>query len=108
MDSASGHYRSLVDKQFGKPSSSASSSMLAVESSGQLNVLDSELLGSSTTNGSISSGNDVSNAVINFKNVTFAYPTRPSKRVFDDFSLTIKRGETLALVGKSVFESYPH
>jgi ATP-binding cassette subfamily B (MDR/TAP) protein 1 len=38
--------------------------------------------------------------VINFKNVTFVYPTRPSKRVFDNFSLTVKRGETLALVGK--------
>lgn len=38
---------------------------------------------------------------INFKNVSFAYPTRPAKKIFDDFNLSIRCGETVALVGPS-------
>jgi len=36
-----------------------------------------------------------------FQNVDFAYPTRPDSKVFDNFSLTIKGGSTVALVGQS-------
>jgi len=103
MDAPSGHYRALVEKQFGKLPSSESSSILAVDSSGHLNSLEnsvSEPTGKVDLNSSISQGESVSNAVIKFNNVTFAYPTRPSKLIFDDFSLTVRRGETLALVGK--------
>jgi len=35
------------------------------------------------------------------RNVSFAYPTRPNKKVFDGFSLNIRSGETIALVGPS-------
>jgi ABC-type multidrug transport system fused ATPase/permease subunit len=36
-----------------------------------------------------------------FENVTFAYPTRPEVNVFQNFSLQIKPGTTVALVGPS-------
>ena len=36
-----------------------------------------------------------------FENICFSYPSRPEQRVLDGFSLTIKPGETVALVGPS-------
>lgn len=36
---------------------------------------------------------------IEFKNVTFAYPTRQETNIFDGFSLKIEAGKTVALVG---------
>ena len=39
------------------------------------------------------------NGAIEFQNVTFAYPTRQESNVLDGFSLTIKPGSTVALVG---------
>ena len=38
---------------------------------------------------------------IRFDNVTFAYPSRPDTIVLDGFSLTVRPGETVALVGPS-------
>jgi ATP-binding cassette subfamily B protein len=38
---------------------------------------------------------------INFENVTFAYPSRPSTLALDDVSLSISPGETVAFVGPS-------
>lgn len=38
---------------------------------------------------------------IMFDNVTFSYPTRPENNVFNGMSLTIKAGQTVALVGPS-------
>lgn len=38
---------------------------------------------------------------IEFKNVTFSYPSRPHKKVLEGFSLAIQQGETVALVGPS-------
>jgi ATP-binding cassette subfamily B protein len=38
---------------------------------------------------------------IAFDNVSFAYPSRPDKTVFDDLSFTIAHGETVAIVGPS-------
>lgn len=35
------------------------------------------------------------------KDVNFAYPTRPKNPVMSDFSIEIKPGETVALVGES-------
>jgi ABC-type multidrug transport system fused ATPase/permease subunit len=37
----------------------------------------------------------------NFKDVTFSYPTRPKKNVLGGFDLSIRQGETVALVGPS-------
>lgn len=39
--------------------------------------------------------------LIAFKQVSFAYPTRPHKKVMDDFNLSIYRGQTIGLVGPS-------
>jgi len=36
-----------------------------------------------------------------FQKVSFSYPTRPSERAIDDFSLTVEPGETVAIVGPS-------
>ena len=38
---------------------------------------------------------------LTFSNVGFAYPTRPNKPILDKFSLAVKQGEVLALVGPS-------
>lgn len=38
---------------------------------------------------------------IRFDKVVFAYPSRPDTKVLDGFSLTVKPGETVALVGPS-------
>ncbi|XP_061480464.1 ATP-binding cassette sub-family B member 10, mitochondrial isoform X2 [Rhineura floridana] len=38
---------------------------------------------------------------LEFKNVQFAYPTRPEALVFQDFTLTIPAGSVMALVGPS-------
>lgn len=38
---------------------------------------------------------------IEFKNVTFRYPTRPEQKVLDNFSATFEEGKTTAIVGAS-------
>jgi len=38
---------------------------------------------------------------IEFKNVCFAYPTRPDIKVLIDFNMTVKQGQNVALVGSS-------
>ncbi len=38
---------------------------------------------------------------ISFRNLTFAYPSRPGVRVLDNFSLEVPSGKTVALVGAS-------
>jgi ATP-binding cassette, subfamily B (MDR/TAP), member 1 len=40
--------------------------------------------------------------VIELENVTFAYPTRPSVTVLNDFTLTIPAGKVTALVVSSI------
>ncbi|XP_016452033.1 ABC transporter B family member 11 isoform X1 [Nicotiana tabacum] len=44
---------------------------------------------------------DQSKGVIEFKEVCFAYPTRPNIQVLHGFNLTILSGQTIALVGES-------
>jgi ABC-type multidrug transport system fused ATPase/permease subunit len=36
---------------------------------------------------------------IEFKNVTFAYPSHPNVIIFKNFNLTVQPGKTVALVG---------
>jgi ATP-binding cassette subfamily B protein len=38
---------------------------------------------------------------IEFKSVSFAYPTRPNAKILDDLSFSVKTGETVAIVGPS-------
>lgn len=40
-------------------------------------------------------------ALIAFKDVKFTYPSRPENIIFDGLNLTVRKGETLALVGPS-------
>lgn len=41
------------------------------------------------------------NGEVRFENVTFAYPSRPDQVILRDFNLTLKPGQTVALVGSS-------
>jgi len=38
---------------------------------------------------------------IEFKNISFAYPTRPGNKILDNISLSIKKNSKVALVGES-------
>jgi ATP-binding cassette subfamily B (MDR/TAP) protein 1 len=38
---------------------------------------------------------------VTFKDVSFVYPSRPNEYALDNFAITIERGQTLALVGRS-------
>jgi ATP-binding cassette subfamily B (MDR/TAP) protein 1 len=37
---------------------------------------------------------------IEFRNVSFSFPTRPDEPVFTNFNLTIESGKTVAIVGE--------
>jgi len=86
-----GHYRTLVEKQersgnslpSSRSSSEADLTNLDDDSGIKVSVIDKGILH------------------FEFKDVKFAYPTRPSKNVFNGFNLSINRGETVALVGPS-------
>ena len=41
------------------------------------------------------------NCEIDFRNVTFVYPTRPTQHALSNFTIQVPAGKTLALVGKS-------
>ena len=43
---------------------------------------------------------DKLDGVVEFKNVSFAYPTRPDVQVLKNVSFTVQPGEIVALVGK--------
>lgn len=50
------------------------------------------------------SGKSLPNSIsgeIKFENVCFAYPTRPSQKILDNFNLTIAAGTSCALVGET-------
>ncbi|KAF5856053.1 hypothetical protein ETB97_007974 [Aspergillus alliaceus] len=44
---------------------------------------------------------DINACRIEFKNVVFTYPSRPTRRALDNLSITVEPGQTLALVGQS-------
>ncbi|NXF25670.1 ABCBA protein, partial [Rhodinocichla rosea] len=52
-------------------------------------------------NEGITLGKDVFRGALEFKDVEFAYPTRPEVSIFKDFSLSIPAGSVMALVGPS-------
>ena len=45
---------------------------------------------------------DKLDGVVEFKNVSFSYPTRPNVQVLKDISFTAQPGEMVALVGKYI------
>jgi ATP-binding cassette subfamily B (MDR/TAP) protein 1 len=91
-----GHYFSLVQKQEHSLESGA-----AVENSGLAKNASEGNLEAAT--GSTVDLCALTNYTpqLTFSNVSFAYPTRPNKLILDKFSLTVKQGEVLALVGPS-------
>uniref|UniRef100_U3JL57 ATP-binding cassette sub-family B member 10, mitochondrial n=1 Tax=Ficedula albicollis TaxID=59894 RepID=U3JL57_FICAL len=52
-------------------------------------------------NEGITLGKDIFRGALEFKDVEFAYPTRPESSIFKDFSLSIPAGSVMALVGPS-------
>ncbi|KAM6407134.1 LOW QUALITY PROTEIN: ATP-binding cassette sub-family B member 10, mitochondrial [Pluvialis apricaria] len=52
-------------------------------------------------NEGITLGKDTFRGALEFKDVEFAYPTRPETSIFKDFSLSIPAGSVMALVGPS-------
>jgi ATP-binding cassette subfamily B (MDR/TAP) protein 1 len=96
MVAETGYYRNLVNKQdeaANRPLSSQNSSRLSLgASSGDLQALDGEEVELSKEAGA---------PVIEFKDITFSYPTRSAKKVLNGFNLKVRRGETVALVGPS-------
>lgn len=84
-----GHYRALVEKQERKPTSLNPS---RENSSMDLAKMDAP---PTTSSNGVSSGTPH----FQFKDVVFAYPTRPQKKVFKGLNLSIAQGETVALVG---------
>ncbi|XP_056342387.1 ATP-binding cassette sub-family B member 10, mitochondrial [Oenanthe melanoleuca] len=52
-------------------------------------------------NEGITLGKDTFRGALEFKDVEFAYPTRPESSIFKDFSLSIPAGSVMALVGPS-------
>jgi ATP-binding cassette subfamily B (MDR/TAP) protein 1 len=88
MVASTGYYRNLVEKQNQAATSRMGSNISSPYGS------DKDLAG--MDQGGVP---DVGEPVIEFKNVSFAYPTRPKKRILEDFNLKITKGETVALVG---------
>eukprot|EP00980_Cylindrotheca_fusiformis_P009378 scaffold2049_cov108-Cylindrotheca_fusiformis.AAC.4 len=101
MAASTGYYRGLVDKQ-----NKAVNRVPSHGSEQDINRAPSDM---STPHGSEQdmagleqSGTPVEkDTVLEFKNVVFAYPTRPKKCILEDFNLKIGKGETVALVGPS-------
>ncbi|XP_030354743.1 ATP-binding cassette sub-family B member 10, mitochondrial isoform X3 [Strigops habroptila] len=52
-------------------------------------------------NEGVTLGKDTFRGALEFKDVEFAYPTRPETSIFKDFSLSIPAGSVMALVGSS-------
>ena len=86
------YYRRLVEKQEGSGESGSGPPSRSSSVVDALDRMDSAIEAGST-HGELPH--------IAFKHVHFAYPTRPQKKVLKNFSLSIARGDTVALVGPS-------
>lgn len=93
-----GYYKKLVEKQDGTKNNSESNSAISSR-----NNSSNDLVGLSKANETSTLPTDGFPGVphIQFRNVKFAYPTRPKKLIFDGFNLDIEQGSTVALVGPS-------
>jgi ATP-binding cassette subfamily B (MDR/TAP) protein 1 len=86
------YYRRLVEKQEGFEEEEEAS---LSRSSSRVSLLEGNPQGDSVKEMTASA----STPHVEFKNVTFAYPSRPHKKVLEGFNLAIQQGETVALVG---------
>jgi len=91
-----GYYKKLVEKQDGTKNNSESNSAL---SSRNNSAVDLKGLAEGETQTTCNHMEGIPH--ISFRNVKFAYPTRPKKIIFDGFNLDIDQGSTVALVGPS-------
>jgi ABC-type multidrug transport system fused ATPase/permease subunit len=98
-----GYYRKLVEKQDHTAENSENGSALSSRNNSEADLTK------------LNGGNDAEDYQVRdtniliphfaFRNVSFSYPTRPKKLVFDEFNLEIKQGETIALCGPRYVES---
>jgi len=96
MASEGGHYRKLVEKQ--EHSLDTGALVEANKNGSEPNL--ASITGS--TGDLMALGKDSqARTQLRFKGIRFAYPTRPNKPILDNFNITVKQGETLALVGPS-------
>lgn len=91
-----GYYRKLVEKQDHTAENSENPS---ARSSRNNSEVDLTKLESNTIEQSQALDINMLIPHFAFRNVSFSYPTRPKKLVFDEFNLIIKQGETIALCG---------
>eukprot|EP00980_Cylindrotheca_fusiformis_P009868 scaffold2184_cov128-Cylindrotheca_fusiformis.AAC.14 len=89
MVASTGYYRSLVEKQKKAVDRVPSDMSSPYGSEQDLAELDRSDI------------SEVKDIVLDFKDVSFSYPTRPKKRILEEFNLKVGRGETVALVGPS-------
>lgn len=102
MEHAAGQYRSLVEKQEHGLESSATGIKVPSRNNSEANL--ASITGSSGD--LMALGVDRRKSIGNitqlrFHDVRFAYPTRPRKPILDKFNLSVRQGETIALVGPS-------
>lgn len=100
MKYSSSYYRQLVEKQEGQETREDDASTLeeSAKPSTRTSESSSNALSSELTNFSSQDRLNLQ-PLIEFRDVSFAYPSRPSKVIFDQLNLSIFPGETLALVG---------
>jgi ABC-type multidrug transport system fused ATPase/permease subunit len=89
------YYRRLVEKQEGKGDEEARESAGPSRNASEVDLSKLERDAITAMHSSTSV------AHVEFKNISFSYPSRPKKIILDDFNLVIHQGETVALVGPS-------
>lgn len=102
--SRKGAYWDLVNAQKGGPKDDdgTSSGGESNASSSQPSITIIEESVETTNSGAIPNGDPtVAKLALGFKDVHFSYPSRPGSKIFNGFNLSVKEGETMAIVGPS-------
>ena len=88
-----GEYYGFVEAQKAPKLEERSESEVSSTGTSVLKTLESSI--------SFTSTEDEAKPVLRFRGVHFEYPSRPDSKILDNFNLSVKKGETLALVGPS-------
>jgi len=100
MISETGHYRNLVEKQ--ESSKTKEEEAATTEGSkATTKRLDSQASSDFFTAADLETIEGSKTPLLEFRNVHFAYPSRPNKPILQKFNLSVMQGETLALIGPS-------
>jgi ATP-binding cassette, subfamily B (MDR/TAP), member 1 len=94
-----GYYYRLVERQVSPPDGAGRNTCSAATGCGDPPARVSAAVCTSPRKTAV---DESASTLIEFKGVSFSYPTRPRKNIFDKFSLKIPKGQTIALVGPSV------